>query len=274
MIVIVCAEVIDRKGNREMKDRKNLLKKLHKQGARWAVAGAGCVILCLAGLYFILQPKEEIQTSAGIKKLKNLEKYEIASIEKEIREIEKEWRRTDEEYLNRSPNEKINDALILGDSRTKGLEAYQILDSSKVIAEIGISLAQTGGAIEQTIKAAPQYIFLAYGLNDFEYWRGDAEAFKEEYRKVIRKLKEGLPESEIYVNTLLPVQQNAVAKNGYYNQMGNYNEAIRELCEEEEVGCVDVSDLARDELYEGDGIHLRKDYYPLWVDKMAEVAGI
>lgn len=257
-----------------MKDGKKGFKNLHRQDKIWLVPAACLVILVFVFLYIILRPEENIKTQAGVKRLKGLEQQEIAGIEKQIRESEKEWRRTDEEYLNRTPNEKITDALILGDSRTEGLSAYQILDGSKVLGEIGISLAQTDGAVEKAIQAAPQYIFLAYGLNDFEYWRGDADAFKEQYRTVIKKLKAGLPDSEIYVNTLLPVLPIAVARNKYYNQMENYNKAIRELCEEEGVGCIDVSDLASEELYEGDGIHLRKDYYPLWVDKMAEVAGI
>lgn len=257
-----------------MRDRKEFLKNLHGQSRSLIVLGSCCVILFFICLYIILKPKENIQTSTGVKKLESLEQQEIAGIEKQIREIEKEWRRTDEEYINRSPNEKITDTLILGDSRTKGLTEYQILDNSKVIAEIGVSLPNTGDAVQKAIEAAPQYVFLAYGLNDFEYFRGDVERFKEEYREVVKKLKEGLPESEIYINTLLPVQPNAVARNKYYNQLDNFNEAIRQLCVEEEVGCVDVVDLAADEFYEGDGIHLRKDYYPLWVDKMAEVAGL
>ena len=74
--------------------------------------------------------------------------------------------------------------------------------------------------------------------------------FKEQYRAAVRKLKAGLPESSIYINTIMPVQEKAVEKEPILAHLEEFNTAIREVCAEEQVTCIETGDLAREELYE------------------------
>ena len=179
-----------------------------------------------------------------------------------------------EAWENRTPNEKMANAVLLGDSRAEAFAEYEILDQSRVLAKIGIGLNGADSYLDQAIGLNPQYVFLSYGMNDMSSTGGDAEMFKEQYRAAVRKLKAGLPESSIYINTIMPVQEKAVEKEPILAHLEEFNTAIREVCAEEQVTCIETGDLAKEELYEPDGQHFIMDFYPLWFERMAEAAGL
>ena len=53
-----------------------------------------------------------------------------------------------------------------------------------------------------------------------------------------------------------------------------FNEILKQICEEEEVTFIDNSELISDELYEQDGIHFRPQYHEKWAKHMVMVAGL
>ena len=126
--------------------------------------------------------------------------------------------------------------------------------------------------VSKAIEIGPQVLFLAYGLNDIKAASGDAGIFISAYRHVIDELKEKLPDTKIYVNSILPVTQEVVDENELYGNISKYNKKLMELCEEEGVTFIDNGSLVKDEYYTEDGIHMTSDYYGEWVNHMAEVA--
>ena len=44
------------------------------------------------------------------------------------------------------------------------------------------------------------------------------------------------------------------------------------MCIRDRIGYIDNSDIIEDEYYEEDGIHFKANFYPIWAEKMAEVA--
>ena len=50
------------------------------------------------------------------------------------------------------------------------------------------------------------------------------------------------------------------------------NEKLEAMCEKKQIGYIDNSDIIEDEYYEEDGIHFKANFYPIWAEKMAEVA--
>lgn len=237
--------------------------------------GCAAAAVCLASFLVLTGSKPEVpKITDGVTRLENMEAGDVAAVEEKIRRRDKEELMATDEWKNRTPNEKMAYAVVLGDSRTKALEEYEVLDDSKVLAEIGLTLTEADPYVEEAIALNPETVFLSYGLNDIGNTSGDTELFKEQYLKVIKKLKEGLPNSKIYINTILPVQDIAVQKTPVLSHLEEYNDAIREICSQEGVGCVEIGELAQDDLYEPDGEHLRSEFYPLWVNKMAEVAEI
>lgn len=70
------------------------------------------------------------------------------------------------------------------------------------------------------------------------------------------------------------MQQKAVDNDPKLKFLDWYNDAIQELCEQENVECVDITGLAEDSLYEPDGEHFIMDFYPLWAERLLEAADL
>lgn len=257
-------EEIDKERLEDVRRKKLLIK----------IAAAVVALAILSGIGLSRVAVYNVDTEKGVQKLKKLEKTDIAEIEKKITAIEEKERKADEEWKNRPLSEKFANALIMGDSITTGFSEYEVLDASKVVAEKGVHLSELGEMIETTVNLNPQVLFLALGLNDVSLTNGDTEAFKASYKAVIDTLKERLPDTKIYVNCILPVTEERIKEEPAYEKISDYNDVLRELCKEEELVLIDNTVIMKDEYYEPDGEHVKKDYYPVWGEHMAEVAGI
>ena len=154
----------------------------------------------------------------------------------------------------------------MGDSITEGFTEYDILNTSSVVAKIGVHLDELDEQIKQVKKLSPGIIFLSLGMNDVEHTNGDADEFVKQYGAVVDELKKSVPGAHIFVNAIFPVQEKAVKE--------NFNEKLKELCDKKRIAFIDSSDLMSDEYYEQDGIHFKASFYPVWAEKMAEVAGL
>ena len=89
---------------------------------------------------------------------------------------------------------------------------------------------------------------------------------------MLEELKESLPDTKIYVNSILPVTKEVVEEDGLYGNIPDYNRKLMEICEEEGVTFLDNGSLVKDEYYTEDGIHMASEYYGEWVNHMAEAA--
>lgn len=216
----------------------------------------------------------EVDTKKGIEKIRELEKTDITPIEGAISQIEEKDRKEEEDWKNRPLSEKFANAVILGDSITSGFLDYQVLDSSTVVAELGVHLHELDPLIETTANLKPKVLFLALGLNDVSATKGDTGRFVERYDAVIKSLREKLPGTQIYVNLILPVKEKAIEKYPDYAKISEYNEVLSAYCKEQKIPVIDNSSLVKDEYYEPDGEHVTKEYYSLWAEHMAEEAGI
>ena len=59
-----------------------------------------------------------------------------------------------------------------------------------------------------------------------------------------------------------------------YAKIPDYNNALKAMCDEEGITFIDNTEIVKDEYYEQDGEHMKAEYYPIWAEHMAEVAGI
>ena len=218
-----------------------------------------------------------VDSSAGKKKLEELSKADVNEIDAKIQELEKAEQAADKEWKNRSNNEKFAGCLVLGDSITQGLYGYEVLDQSLVIAERGVETRRpdkTGltEILDKAVQAAPKKVFLAFGMNDVEADDGSAEEFVADYKVMLDRLKEEIPDVEIYVNSILPVTEAKKSEEPAYENIPEFNEALKKLCEEEGMTFIDNTDLVKEEMHEQDGVHMKAEYYPLWAERMAEEA--
>ncbi len=234
--------------------------------------------MVIGGIVFavgVMNPREDPRK--GLAKLTKMEEADTAEIDAQIKELEEAERAADEAWANRTVSEKFANSYVLGDSIAQGLYENQALEKSFVTAERDTGVCETevsmiNNHVSRAVEIGPQVLFLAYGLNDIKAASGDAQLFGAAYRRVLEELKESLPDTKIYVNSILPVTKEAVEEDGLYGNIPDYNRKLMEICEEEGVTFIDNGSLVKDEYYTEDGIHMASEYYGEWVNHMAEAA--
>lgn len=227
------------------------------------------LFLIVRGVSGMFDTKEDI--SAGLKYIEAEESGDITKIEQKISLLEKQDNNGEDA---RSMKEKFTGAVVVGDSITSGFTEYDILNASSVVAKIGVHLSELDEMIEQVKGLGPQVIFLSLGMNDVTATGGDADLFIDEYTEVLTNVRKEVPDAHIFVNSIFPVQEKALEEEPLLENIPEYNEALKKLCDRQQIGFIDNTELAKDQYYEQDGIHFKADFYPLWAEQMAEVAAL
>ena len=228
------------KKQKEYRYMKKTIKRKQKLGIR---IGVGCalvitvILLAVQGVSNLT--KKPVDTSEGIAYIKGKESADAKTIEQKI---------------------------------AASFTEYDVLNTSSVVAKIGIHFSELDDQIEQAKQLDPQIVFLAYGMNDVTKTNGDVDKFIKDYSEVIKKIQKAMPDAHIFVNAVFPVQESAVEKEPALANIADYNEKLEAMCEKKQIGYIDNSDIIEDEYYEEDGIHFKANFYPIWAEKMAEVA--
>lgn len=157
----------------------------------------------------------------------------------------------------------FNDIIISGDSLVKAINEYGILDSSQVIAEIGVGTKYLEKTTDEIVKASPKYLILHYGENELDE-KENAKYFVARYKKCIETLKKKLPDTAIYVDSIFPVLDKAHKSEPYTVNIDYYNELLKEMTKEVGVHYLDFTPLwknADKNYYDADGIHPLSSFY-------------
>lgn len=170
----------------------------------------------------------------------------------------------------------FTDCIMLGDSITSGLSAYGFLSESIVYCRIGGSVLNSDEMVQEAAEATPPLAFFSYGTNDLGMFSGDAELFVERYREIIEKFRAISPKTKIYVNSIPKPSDAKIAAGGYFYKWEEFNSKVQQMCGELGAEYVDNTEILREnpQLYAGDGIHVSPSYYPLWMARMAQAAGL
>lgn len=233
------------------------------------IAAAAVIILIIQGVRGLLGSGAD--TSAGLEYIEKEEAGNINAIEEKISLLERQDNNAED---TRSIKEKFTGSVVLGDSVAQGFLEYDILNASSVVAEIGVHLNELDEQIEKVKELSPGVLFLYLGMNDVTATNGDVESFVSEYRAVLTQLKEEVPDAHIFVNSIFPVQEKATAGEPLLARIPDYNEALKELCDSQTFAFIDNTSLAEEQYYEQDGVHFKADFYPIWAERMAEVAAL
>ncbi len=250
------------------------MKRISRKRKRLLLIGACAlvlillVILAVQGIWRLTSPR--VDTEQGVEYIKAAESEDIATIEQKISQLEQQDGGEDA----RSYKEKFASSVVMGDSITEGFSEYDVLNASSVVSKIGVHLNELDEQVQQVKELDPQVIFLAYGMNDVISTAGDTDQFLEEYETLVDQLREEVPNAHIYVNSIFPVTDSAVKKEPELAQISEYNTALKGMCDEMQVGFIDNTELVEDQYYEEDGVHFRAEFYPIWAERMAEVAAL
>ena len=247
-----------------------------KQRTKRRIVLGICIIAAAAVIILIIQVVRGLlgsgaDTSAGLEYIEKEEAGNINAIEEKISLLERQDNNAED---TRSIKEKFTGSVVLGDSVAQGFLEYDILNASSIVAEIGVHLNELDEQIEKVKGLSPGVLFLYLGMNDVTATNGDVESFVSEYRAVLMQLKEEVPDAHIFVNSIFPVQEKATAGEPLLARIPDYNEALKELCDSQTVAFIDNTSLAEEQYYEQDGVHFKADFYPIWAERMAEVAAL
>lgn len=185
--------------------------------------------------------------------------------------------------------EWFDDAIFIGDSLTEGLSAYNLLDSDKVVASTGINpqtiltkdcIEQSDGSKVTVLHAIanrnPAKIYVMLGSNGVAFIGKDK--LIELYGEFVDNLKSAHPDSDIYLQSILPVTHAKEAEDDRYanSKIDEYNAAILQMAGEKKVYYVNVAEAIKDENgclpadVGADGMHFGPSTYNVWLDYLRE----
>lgn len=181
-------------------------------------------------------------------------------------------------------DEYFDDAAFVGDSITEGIKLYEVMTNATVVAARGINLdnvftddqirtAQGNSTVMGALEAAaPKKIYIMFGANGVGWFT--EQHFTEVYTKFVKAVKEQHPDSQIYLQSILPVTQefDDSREDISNDKINRYNELVVEIAEEQKVHYLDVASAFKDEKgclpedSNGDGMHFGNKYYKKWFD--------
>lgn len=180
----------------------------------------------------------------------------------------------------------VNGTAFVGDSLSVGLRAFRILPEANVLAAGSIDpshaltdkLIMLPTAEKVTIPEAcgyyrPERIVITLGTNSVS-WR-KPEAFIELYSALIDKILSYSPDSQIIVQSIPPVSENYEANGSKINNkvINEFNRHLAIMCRQRGIPFLNTAQALKDDrgylredLQSGDGLHLNKSAYKIWLD--------
>ncbi len=169
-------------------------------------------------------------------------------------------------------------AMVIGDSTVEGLEAYGILNSSSTVWTRGRTIQYMTSDLSKVVANNPSKLFLAYGANDLLSWNGNVDGYINAYKNAITKIKQSLLNTTIYINSVLPVSDKALASNNAYSYQNLFNQKLQEFCNQNNIVFIDNTALLEQasdgKKFESDGVHPKPFYYKLWANNMIKCSNM
>ena len=172
-----------------------------------------------------------------------------------------------------------DDVVFLGDSITEGGDWRELFPDADC-RNRGIAGDTTQGILhrlDMITQAKPRKLFLMIGINDLGA-RGKLEipAILDDYRQILERLVEESPETQVYVQSVLPINTRMFKPYFTNNDVEALNVGLLEMSSEMGVGYIDlysrfIKDSQLDETYTSDGLHLNPQGYYLWRDDIRDL---
>ncbi|MCW9708407.1 SGNH/GDSL hydrolase family protein [Fodinibius salsisoli] len=167
-----------------------------------------------------------------------------------------------------------NEIIWLGDSITDGNQWAELFGNHRM-KNRGISGDITDGVLyrlDEVTESKPAKVFIMIGVNDFARDRSVDDVLSN-YKEIVNRIREASPETEIYIQSILPVNDDFTQFPSHTDETSDIKEANRQLQQlAEEKGAVyinlfDEMSVQDDKLnpdYTEDGLHLNGQGYLVW----------
>jgi len=185
------------------------------------------------------------------------------------------------QHFERLP-ERPGSIIFLGDSQTAHAEWHELFPEGPVVLNRGISGDYTEGMLErlpEVLRHKPLKIFLLIGVNDLAFGNSVPE-IEHGYRAIVQKIRTESPETELYLQSVLPVN-NDVRHVGVKNErILEVNARIAQIARDFALPFLDIATPLKDadgnlaSKFTEDGLHLNGLGYFVWkkeIEKMVKV---
>lgn len=168
-----------------------------------------------------------------------------------------------------------NSIVFLGNSITNFGIWHEMFDDGNIVNR-GISGNISGEVLEHLdliVAGKPKKLFLMIGINDYQ----NEEVIVPNTRRIIEITRRESPETEIYIQSLLPCN-----RNDRHGMVEPVNEALKALCTELEVPYIDVYSKIVNKTttppsiaspYTNDALHVVAAGYRAWTEDYAQYVG-
>jgi len=175
------------------------------------------------------------------------------------------------QHFERLP-ESAGCIIFLGDSQTEQGEWHELFGDTPAVLNRGISGDYTEGLLErlpEIIRHKPLKIFLLIGVNDLAFGNSVPE-IENAYRAIVQKIRTESPDTELYLQSLLPVN-NDVRHVGVKNaKILEVNARVAQIAREFALPFLDIATPMKDAdgnlaaKFTEDGLHVNGLGYAVW----------
>lgn len=169
-----------------------------------------------------------------------------------------------------------NQIVFLGDSITESFNWEKHFNNYQVINR-GIMGDSTKGILDrlsQITEIKPRKIFIMIGVNDLLNGIPNDKVI-ENYQKIISNIKNKSKNSEIIIQTILPVNENNIKS--INKNIVEINKKLKEIAKQENLLFIELHDLYLDKTgnlnmeFSSDGVHLNEKGYAIWIKKIEKI---
>lgn len=210
-----------------------------------------------------------------VSRLKELETKDIAVIDGKILAIKEEMRPRIDKEKPIDVKVAFANTIFMGDSISEGLSEYEILNPSSVMAIKGRNTISAKNDVESVVNLNPANIVMFYGMNDMLMFQNASE-FVNSYEELINSLESKIPNTRIFINSVMPANEEATESEPSLNKYVEFNIALQEMCKKLKIQYVDTTYMLKDDstFYEQDGIHMVYKFYPQWLEIIRQNIGV
>lgn len=218
--------------------------------------------------------EEDADVRDGIAYLEGLEKKDPGAVDQVRKDLYQKKLDAQRDSLLAQLNDgtidpftMFKDYALMGDSRAVGFWYRNFLEKNRVLADGGHTIRNISDQMDKLVSLNPSLVFLCYGLNDISigYW-DTKEAYVNEYMQIVQEIQEKLPDATIVVSSILPARDPAFQRSSKWRNIPEWSAALEQACERNGILFANCDQLAVDHpnLWDPDGIHFRKEFYPYW----------
>jgi lysophospholipase L1-like esterase len=173
--------------------------------------------------------------------------------------------------------------IFIGDSITRQIDWAEIFNNNKIVNRSigGTSFAQMNKVVDIILEPNPRKIFVMLGINSLKN-NMSSQDFIDNYTKLVEKIKTNSPNTKVYIQSVLPINQKkgkmVLGKkmlNTDNDEIKEVNFRLQQLAKKLNYTFIDlytlfIKDGSLPDIYSFDGLHLSGEGYLLWKEVIKE----